>query len=90
MASRKSISVLLSFNEKLPKLTAFDFEIRGVLGKGSFGRVYLASINRHHVALKVIKKSIVENRKLWKYVRTERSILARLCHPFIVDFKHAF
>ncbi|KAF3582775.1 hypothetical protein DY000_02028783 [Brassica cretica] len=63
-----------------------DFEIGRPLGKGKFGRVYLAREVKSHfvVALKVIFKEQIEKYKLHHQLRREMEIQTSLRHPNIL------
>ncbi|KAE9395010.1 kinase-like protein [Gymnopus androsaceus JB14] len=75
-----------------------DFEVRGTLGTGTFGRVLLVR-HRHspndprtqsHYALKVIRKTKIVDLRQVEHVNAERYILSRVHHPFIVDLFATF
>ena len=76
------------------KLTADDFELLRVLGKGSFGKVYLVRLlsDGEIYAMKVLKKQEVKKRKQVEHTKTERRIMGGLGmdHPFIVTLRYAF
>ncbi|XP_010525765.1 PREDICTED: serine/threonine-protein kinase Aurora-3-like [Tarenaya hassleriana] len=63
-----------------------DFEIGKPLGKGKFGRVYLAREvkSKYVVALKVIFKEQIEKYKLHHQLRREMEIQTKLHHPNIL------
>ena len=65
-----------------------------MLGKGSFGEVYLVrkkgSRSNRLYAMKVLLKSKIMGQNLIKYARTERNVLAFTQHPFIVGLNYAF
>ncbi|CAG9817425.1 unnamed protein product [Phaedon cochleariae] len=73
-----------------------DFELRKVLGKGGYGKVFqvrkLTGTDANTVfAMKVLRKaSIVRNQKDTAHTKAERNILEEVKHPFIVDLKYAF
>ncbi|XP_018907623.1 ribosomal protein S6 kinase beta-1 isoform X3 [Bemisia tabaci] len=73
-----------------------DFELRKVLGKGGYGKVFqvckLTGTDAGKIfAMKVLRKaSIVRNQKDTAHTKAERSILEAVKHPFIVDLKYAF
>jgi uncharacterized RDD family membrane protein YckC len=62
------------------------FEIRGLLGEGGMGRVYLAhdmSLNRP-VALKLLRRELADNPALMSRLVDEGRAQARLQHPNVV------
>ena len=73
-----------------------DFELCRVLGKGSFGKVFLVrkmtGCDKGTLfAMKVLKKAnIILHRKDTEHMKTERSILEEVRHPFIVKLVYAF
>jgi serine/threonine protein kinase len=76
------------------KVTVDDFELLRVLGKGSFGKVYLVRLlsDGEIYAMKVLKKQDVKKRKQVEHTNTERRIMGGLGmdHPFIVTLRYAF
>lgn len=74
---------------KQPAVKTFNlgmFEIGKPLGKGKFGRVYLAREREHKFicALKVLHKSELQEARVEKQVRREIEIQSNLCHPNIL------
>ncbi|KOB78712.1 Ribosomal protein S6 kinase, partial [Operophtera brumata] len=73
-----------------------DFELRKVLGKGGYGKVFqvrkiTGTDAGAHFAMKVLKKaSIVRNQKDTAHTKAERNILEAVKHPFIVELVYAF
>ena len=73
-----------------------DFELRKVLGKGGYGKVFqvrkLTGDDKGKIyAMKVLKKAtIVRNQKDTAHTKAERNILEAVKHPFIVDLIYAF
>ncbi|XP_022034619.1 serine/threonine-protein kinase Aurora-3 [Helianthus annuus] len=63
-----------------------DFEIGKPLGKGKFGRVYLAreSKSKYIVALKVIFKEQIEKYRLQHQLKREMAIQTSLRHPHVL------
>ena len=63
-----------------------------VIGKGSFGKVFLvrdkARGSLH--ALKVLKKDYIIRKNQVEHTKTERSVLGYMHHPFIVGLTMAF
>lgn len=80
------------------KMTIRDFDYISVLpsnktiGRGAFAKVDLVKKkdNQSLYAMKIVKKSEVEERKSSTYVLTERNILLMTNSPFIVHLRYAF
>lgn len=69
-----------------------DFELLKVLGKGSFGKVFLVRLllTGQVYAMKVLKKSEVVRRRQVEHTKAERRIMGGIDHPFIVSLRFAF
>eukprot|EP00906_Rhabdomonas_costata_P021798 RCo031598 len=69
-----------------------DFVMIGALGKGKFGLVMLVRKRSSEklYAMKVVEKASVLNQHQVRYLFSERSVLKRLKHPFIVKLDYAF
>eukprot|EP00735_Rhodelphis_limneticus_P008517 TRINITY_DN2155_c0_g1::TRINITY_DN2155_c0_g1_i1::g.12753::m.12753 TRINITY_DN2155_c0_g1::TRINITY_DN2155_c0_g1_i1::g.12753 ORF type:complete len:456 (-),score=146.91,sp/P54644/KRAC_DICDI/44.54/1e-132,Pkinase/PF00069.20/1.9e-75,Pkinase_Tyr/PF07714.12/9.4e-36,PH/PF00169.24/1.3e-23,PH_11/PF15413.1/1.1e-08,PH_3/PF14593.1/1e-05,PH_3/PF14593.1/1.6e+02,Kinase-like/PF14531.1/19,Kinase-like/PF14531.1/3.4e-05,Pkinase_C/PF00433.19/1.4e-05,PH_9/PF15410.1/9.9e-05,PH_9/PF15410.1/4.6e+03,PH_8/PF15409.1/0.00068,PH len=74
------------------RIGLIDFDILSVLGKGSFGKVLLVKKKNSGelLAMKVLKKESVIKQNEIQHTRTERAILQRIKHPFIVGLQYAF
>lgn len=73
-------------------MTVSDFEILKVIGKGSFGKVF--QVRKHGeseiYAMKVLNKAVIKKKNQIEHTKTERIILGKIDHPFIVGMKYAF
>ncbi len=69
-----------------------DFLLLKVLGKGSFGKVMQVrkKDNGRVYAMKVLHKANIIRRKQVAHTQTERNVLGRIVHPFIVGLNFAF
>jgi len=69
-----------------------DFTLMKVIGKGSYGKVLLVRKNDSEelLAMKMLRKDYLAKRKQEEHTRTERNILERVKHPFIIQLKYAF
>ncbi|XP_067234332.1 ribosomal protein S6 kinase alpha-3 isoform X3 [Chanodichthys erythropterus] len=92
--SVKEISITHHVKEGSEKADPQQFELRKVLGQGSFGKVFLVKKTTgpdagQLYAMKVLKKATL---KVRDRVRTkmERDILVEVNHPFIVKLHYAF
>ncbi|XP_046898953.1 ribosomal protein S6 kinase alpha-1 isoform X1 [Hypomesus transpacificus] len=92
--SVKEISITHLVKEGSEKADPRQFELRKVLGQGSFGKVFLVRKitgpdSGQLYAMKVLKKATL---KVRDRVRTkmERDILVEVNHPFIVRMHYAF
>ena len=63
-----------------------------VLGIGAYGKVFLVNkiSNQTIYAMKVIKKERIKSDKQKERTRTERLILEKIRHPFIMNLNFAF
>lgn len=63
-----------------------------VLGKGSFGKVFLVRLipTGELYAMKVLKKADVKRRRQVEHTRAERRIMGDIDFPFIVALRFAF
>merc|ERR1719226_28095 len=70
-----------------------DFSITSVLGKGAYGKVFQVRKNSNGrvYAMKVINKAkIVGSATDVRHTRTERDVLVRVDHPFLIKLYCAF
>jgi serum/glucocorticoid-regulated kinase 2 len=74
------------------KVTLRDFQLKKVLGRGSFGKVMLVKKkdNGQFYAMKILKKEAVIERNQVEHTKAERSILQQLQHPFLMTLRYAF
>lgn len=72
-----------------------DFNFISTLGTGTFGRVRLVKHRDEPtealpLALKCLKKNEIIRLKQIEHVKSEKSILSRINHPYIVNLKGTF
>lgn len=70
-----------------------DFEQVKVVGKGSYGKVFLVkhkSDPTQVYAMKTLQKDDIVKRNQTEHTKTERKVLQSTKHPFIVDLYYAF
>lgn len=69
-----------------------SFKIIKVIGKGSFGKVFLVREKQSGqlYAMKVLKKDYILRKNQVEHTKTERSVLGYIHHPFIVGLNMAF
>ena len=78
--------------EIIEKKTVDSFILTKLLGKGSFGEVFVAEdkVTGEKYAMKIIEKTKIIGRNLIKYALTEKKVLASSNHPFIVKLRYSF
>ena len=87
----QSLSPCCSCRQRLQNTSAM--KIAGLIGKGSFGEVYLVNFggNKSSFALKAVEKSKVSQVEAHKmHVVNERRIIASVRHPFLVQYAGHF
>ena len=74
------------------EITINDFQKLKLIGKGSFGKVFLVKNIRNNkfYALKILVKDLIRQKRQVIHTKTEREILEKMDHPFIVKLKYAF
>jgi len=74
------------------KITSEDFELLKVIGKGSFAKVMLVKKKDDGCiyAMKVLRKHTIITKGEVTHTKAEKTILARIQHPFIVKLHYAF
>ena len=66
--------------------------LHSLIGKGSFGEVYLVQnkLNHQLYAMKILKKSTLNENDMMRYAFTEKEVMAHIDHPYIVKLRYAF
>jgi serine/threonine protein kinase len=70
-----------------------DFEFRTCIGKGSFGKVYLARHKSEDTiyAVKVVSKALIKRKREERHIMAERDVLVKNTrHPFLVSLQYSF
>ncbi|KAK8516919.1 hypothetical protein V6N13_092213 [Hibiscus sabdariffa] len=69
-----------------------DFEVLKVVGQGAFGKVYQVrrSDTSDIYAMKVMRKDKIMEKNHAEYMKSERDILTKVDHPFIVQLRYSF
>ena len=90
--NKMSLSLNLIKEEEEEKISTKNFICLALLGKGSFGEVYLVQkiINKKNYAMKILRKERIMGQNLSKYAIAERNVLSLSNHPFIVKLNCAF
>ena len=75
-----------------PKFTEKDFTKIKLIGKGSYGNVYLVRYNKNNqiYAMKVYIKSDIREKNQESNTKSERNLMTQINFPFIVSVKFAF
>ncbi|TYH73158.1 hypothetical protein ES332_D05G309000v1 [Gossypium tomentosum] len=69
-----------------------DFEVLKVVGQGAFAKVYQLRRNGTSdiYAMKVMRKDKIMEQNHAEYMKSERAILGKVDHPFIVQLRYSF
>ena len=89
---RKRTGTIYSKDKVKKKITIEDFKILKVLGRGAFGKVMLVQKkdNKELFALKSLRKAQIIDQEQTEHIKTERNILAKAIHPFLVNMAYSF
>jgi len=90
MEDSKNTVTLLSSDGK--QLTENDFDIIRVLGRGAFGKVILTQKkdDGELYAVKIMNKGDVIEKNQIDQIKTEKDILEKVKHPFLVGLEYCF
>ena len=74
------------------KVKLEDFKFIRLIGIGSYGKIYVASKKSSNklYAIKILNKKNVRNKFELQNIKTERTVLTKLNHPFIQKLYYAF
>lgn len=74
------------------KISIEDFETYSTLGEGGFGKVFLVRkrTNSRYYAMKRVAKSRFVNQDFVEQAITEKEVMRRASHPFIVKLHYSF
>ena len=80
--------------QQLPQLVLGPqhFELLKLVGEGAFGKVILVRnrLDKNLYAMKAISKKLLRKKNNMQYMKSERDILTKVHHPFIVTLWFAF
>ena len=85
-------SVMVGF-KKNANVKFEDFKIVTLLGRGTFGKVFLAQLpseNNRQFAIKAIRKDVLLDFKQVANTKLEKDILFSCDHPFLVGMEYMF
>ncbi|ETV68620.1 AGC protein kinase [Aphanomyces astaci] len=84
---------IMNLSESKKKGTSVDdFEFLRVIGKGTFGKVLMVRHNKTDgiYAMKIISKQFLVDMDSVKYMKSERNIMTKINHPFVIGLEFAF
>lgn len=78
--------------EAAPSISLEDFNIKGVIGRGTFGKVFLAEQKGYKklYAIKCLRKDILIEAGQVENVKLEKDILMACDHPFLAGMEFVF
>ena len=73
-------------------LSLDNFNIKSILGRGAYGKVYLAELpeNRNLYAIKAIRKDVLLEKNNVKGSFYEQTIMLKVDHPNLASMKFIF
>ena len=83
---------LNKFRKSRKKFTIYDYESISIIGRGAFGEVHVCKEKSTGkiVAIKKIKKDVLENKNQILHIRNEQLLMKKLKSPWIVDLIASF
>lgn len=79
-------------NKNYQNVTLKDFNIKKVLDKGSFGKVFLVECTKNGklYAMKRLNKDVVLEKNQVENIKNEKEILFEADHPFVNSMEYVF
>lgn len=81
-----------TLKQELHKVELVDFDLKMVLGRGAFGKVFLGelNVNKQLYAIKSIRKDILIEMDQIESTLLEKDIMWEANHPFLVSMEFLF
>ena len=67
-----------------------DYNLIKIIGTGTFGKVFLATLNDKPFAVKILRKRKIIELNQIEHIKSEKDLLASTQHPFIVNLLESF
>ena len=67
-----------------------EYNLVRIVGTGTFGKVYFATLDGKSYAIKFMQKKKVLELDQLEHINNEKNILASVKHPFIVNLVESF
>ena len=83
---------MYKYRKKREKQSIQDYESLEIIGRGAFGEVHVCKEKKtgNIVAIKKIKKSVIETKNQIIHIRNEQLLMSKIKSPWIVDLKASF
>jgi len=85
-------NTMIAYTKTGETVTLADFDIKGVIGRGTFGKVFLAELKKTKTlyAIKSLRKDILVEAGQVENVKLEKDILLAANHPFLAGMEFVF
>jgi serine/threonine protein kinase len=82
----------MAFSRDKSKAKLSDFEFRKLIGKGTFGKVFMVQnkFSGELYAMKCIRKDVILENEQMENIQLEKDILYQIAHPFLVNMEFVF
>lgn len=82
----------MAFSRDKSKAKLSDFEFRKLIGKGTFGKVFMVQnkFSGELYAMKCIRKDVILENEQMENIQLEKEILYQIAHPFLVNMEFVF
>ena len=67
-----------------------DFDMTAVIGRGQYGKVYLADYDKQKYAIKSIRKDVIIKAEMVANTELEKNIMLECDHPFLIKMDYLF